>query len=255
MSSVREGLKKRFPDGTKLVGDVFRYAFRRRQEFGPELRYRRALALAQLGPGQRVLEVGHCGYQTIALARRVQHVTVCNISGVNRAIARLGPRNLEQVQADVCTYPFEPSSFDVALVIAVFEHIPDDGAAARNLCRALRPGGQLIVYVPDTDEHVAAWKRGEYPDHVRPGYTRDGLVDLLSGAGFDVVHCELGNGIYAAVAGDLYYWLAGRGSLFYSMPHVVVRPFMALSDFDNTRNGSLRWGLFCKAVKRQEPVC
>lgn len=246
---MKENLKRRFPNQTMALGDWYRWTFRRRQEYGPELRYKTALDLAELKTADVVLEVGHCSYETLTIARRVHSVIVCNISGINRAVQARGPRNLRQVKGDVCDFPFEPDFFDAAFVIAVFEHIPDDAAAARNLYRALKPGGRLIVYVPDTAEHIAAWRRGEYPDHVRPGYTPEGMRALLEQAGFKVAHCQLENGVYSAVAGEVYYGLSRRMPLLYQLPHFLIRPFMALAARDKLREGSLRWGLFACALK------
>lgn len=220
---MKELLKRRLPHQTVALADRGRWTFRRRQEYGPELRYTTALRLAQLAPSDVVLEVGHCSYQTISMARRVQSVLVCNISGVNRAVAVRGPKNLRQVIGDVCTYSFEPNSVDVEFVIAVLEHIPNDAAAMHNLHSVLKPNGRLVVYVPDTNEHLAAWQRGEYPDHVRPGYTRENLRSILESTGFQVTHCELEHGVYSAVAGDLYYGLGARIPFLYQLPHFLER--------------------------------
>ena len=250
MSGLRAALKRRFPRTTRTLADRWRWHLRPRHEFGTELRYRRILPLADPRPEDRVLEVGKCTYRTLALARRVRQVTVCDLGEVGRSVAAHGPRNLTQLQGDICTVDLAPESFDLAFAVAVFEHIPDDRAAARNLFRVLAPGGRLLVYVPDTDEHRAAWERGEYPDHVRPGYTTDGMRDLLAGAGFEVVHCALGNGAFSAVAGDLYQAVARRLPGFSRWPRVFALPFATLAAVDDRRPpGSLRWGVYAKAVK------
>ncbi len=250
----RERIKAAFPGASVYAADWVRYTFRTRQEFGPELRYSRAFRLAAPELDDEVLEVGHCSYQTIRMARRARRVTVCNLSGVNRAVAARGPRNLTQVKGDICNHPFADHSFDLAYCIAVLEHIPDDRAAAANLFRVLKPGGCLVVYVPDTDEHHAAWERGEYPDHVRPGYRSGQLRELLESVGFDVVRCELGNGAWAAVAGDVYYALSRWFPVLPRLPHLAVLPFIKAADLDARNPGSLRWGLFCLARRPADSV-
>ncbi len=52
------------------------------------------------------------------------------------------------VQADVCALPFENAGFDLVVANHVLEHVADDKAAMRELCRALKPGGQAIVQTP-----------------------------------------------------------------------------------------------------------
>lgn len=248
-STLRSKIKQLFPGVTRALADRYRWHLRMRNDFGAELRYHTALPLADLRPESRVLEVGHLTYKVLEMSKRVSSIVVCNITGINRAVAAHGPANVEQVVGDICTYPFPDASMDVCLAIAVLEHVEDDLAAAKNILRCLRPGGCFVAYVPDTDEHLAAWERGEYSDHVRPGYTREQMRDLLQRAGFEVAYCELVNGIYAAMAGKLYYAMMRRAPFLRQLPLFFARPFLRLATVDEQKPGSLRWGLYCKAVK------
>jgi SAM-dependent methyltransferase len=56
-------------------------------------------------------------------------------------------------QADITDLPFD-SEFDVVGCFDVLEHIPDDLAALSNLKKALKPGGLLLVSVP---QHMWLW--------------------------------------------------------------------------------------------------
>lgn len=63
------------------------------------------------------------------------------------------------VIASLTDLPIPPASFDMAVVLHVLEHIPDDSAAMRELARVLRPSGLAVVQVPlsdaaTTDEEV-----------------------------------------------------------------------------------------------------
>lgn len=49
---------------------------------------------------------------------------------------------------DVTALSFADQSFDHALTFDVLEHVPDSGAAFRELLRVLRPGGWLLLTVP-----------------------------------------------------------------------------------------------------------
>ncbi len=249
MPGIRAILKQRFPRLTAVLADRWRWHLRPRHDFGTEIRYRRALSLADLRPEDRVLEVGRCTYATVAVARRVAGITTCDLGKVGRSIAACGPPNLTQRQGDVCTLDLEDVSFDVVLAMAVLEHVADDSGAVANIFRLLAPGGRFVGYVPDTAEHRAAWERGEYPDHVRPGYTREAMRRLLADGGFEVVHCQLDNGPYTAVAGELYYRVARRLPTFARWPHCFIRPFVGLAGADDRRPTSPRWGLYFKAVK------
>jgi SAM-dependent methyltransferase len=56
---------------------------------------------------------------------------------------------------DACELPFPPESFDVAVAIEVFEHLFAPHDACVEIRRVLRPGGRLVVTVPN----VAHWKQ------------------------------------------------------------------------------------------------
>lgn len=58
--------------------------------------------------------------------------------------------------ADICEYPAEDDNFDVIYFNHVLEHIPDDVAALREVHRILKPGGLVILGVPN--EGAAFWQ-------------------------------------------------------------------------------------------------
>ena len=101
---------------------------------------------------------------------------------------------LADVQMDITAIDFPADSFDVILCSHVFEHVPDDAQAMRELCRVLRPTGWAILQVPillarteedptltDPEERL---RRFAQRDHVR-AYGPD-YADRLRAAGFDV---------------------------------------------------------------------
>jgi SAM-dependent methyltransferase len=58
--------------------------------------------------------------------------------------------------ADICNYPAEDDSFDLIYFNHVLEHIPDDAGALREVRRILKPGGLVILGVPN--EGAAFWQ-------------------------------------------------------------------------------------------------
>jgi SAM-dependent methyltransferase len=86
-------------------------------------------------------------------------------------------------QMDARRVPFE-MEFDVIGLFDVLEHIEEDELVIRELFRASRPGGGMMVTVP---QHPFLWSAvDEYACHKRR-YTRTELVDKVRRAGFDVV--------------------------------------------------------------------
>lgn len=85
--------------------------------------------------------------------------------------------------------PFEDGAFDQIIVVDFLEHIPDDHRFVRELARILRPGGQLIINVPNLRPgsllnrfRHAIGLTDEWHGHLRPGYSLDGLRQLLEPA-------------------------------------------------------------------------
>ena len=56
------------------------------------------------------------------------------------------PASSASVLADAEALPFRSNAFDVAIMDAVLEHIPDVGNAFREVSRVLKPGGLLVGY-------------------------------------------------------------------------------------------------------------
>ncbi len=132
-----------------------------------------------------VLEVG-CGngYVLAAIADGRPGVRVAGTdlseAGLRHARERMPHATL--VRADARALPFH-DEFDVAGAFDVLEHIAEDREVLASMGRALRPGGGLVVTVP---QH--RWLRSEtdrYSGHERR-YTRRELVAKVESAGFRV---------------------------------------------------------------------
>lgn len=89
--------------------------------------------------------------------------------------------------------PLPDHSFDLVVVIDFLEHIPDDRGFVSELRRILRDDGTLVVNVPHRKRwsairplRLALGLTDEQHGHLRPGYSRQELDDLLA-PGFHVV--------------------------------------------------------------------
>jgi 2-polyprenyl-3-methyl-5-hydroxy-6-metoxy-1,4-benzoquinol methylase len=111
------------------------------------------LRAMELAPTMSVADVGAgTGYFAVRLARAVPagDVTATDIEPnmvrfVNERARREGLPNLRAILAAQSDSGLARASFDRALVVHVWHHLPDRGAFARDLSAALRPGGRLFV--------------------------------------------------------------------------------------------------------------
>src|SRR6476646_1144190 len=113
------------------------------------------LALANLRPGQRALDVaGGSGDLAAGMARQVGSRGLVVLSDINAAmLARGRDRLIDEgfvdsvayVQADAERLPFPDSTFDCITIGFGLRNVTDKSAALASLRRALKPGGQLLV--------------------------------------------------------------------------------------------------------------
>jgi len=110
---------------------------------------RRAADLAQVGAGDRVLDVAAgTGDLTIELAARVApggEAVGCDFSPGMLELARRKAPQLRFVQGDALDLPFEDGAFDAATVGFGARNFSDLERGLRELARVVRPGGHVVV--------------------------------------------------------------------------------------------------------------
>ena len=134
------------------------------------------------GPG-RYLEIGcGTGYVLAMVEERFPALTLAGSEALESglALARRRVQRTELLALDARDLPYE-ATFDVVGAFDVLEHIAEDGLALQQIARALRPGGKLVLTVP---QHPWLWSPGDdYARHERR-YTRAELAGKLVAAGF-----------------------------------------------------------------------
>src|SRR5215470_15269592 len=113
------------------------------------------LALANLRPGQRALDVaGGSGDLAVGLARQVGARGFVVLSDINAAMLARGRDrlidagivgNVAFVQANAEQLPFSDATFDCITIGFGLRNVTDKPAALAAMRRALKPGGQLLV--------------------------------------------------------------------------------------------------------------
>jgi len=113
------------------------------------------LALANLRPGQRALDVaGGTGDLAAGLARQVGARGLVVLTDINASMLGRGrdrlidaglTSNVEYVQANAERLPFPDNTFDCITIGFGLRNVTDKAAALKSMQRTLRPGGQLLV--------------------------------------------------------------------------------------------------------------
>jgi SAM-dependent methyltransferase len=88
------------------------------------------------------------------------------------------------LQGSILSIPYASDEFDLVACTQVLEHIEEEGRAADELARVLRPGGHLLITVPHPP---APWPEAE---HVREGYTASDLERLFAVRGLALCHTD-----------------------------------------------------------------
>jgi SAM-dependent methyltransferase len=101
---------------------------------------------------------------------------------------RYARRHLPRVlvfQADAYKLPIE-RRFDVVIALDVIEHLDEDAAALREMFRVVKPGGGLVLTVP---QHEWLWSTTDEFSRHRRRYRRVDLLAKIRAAGFEVLRC------------------------------------------------------------------
>ena len=99
-------------------------------------------AFAAIPGGARVLSVGAGGSVGGLLATRA------SARGFDIVSIDIDPSRSPNIVGDICTISFAESSFDVAVLAEVLEHLHSPPAALKTVHAALKPGGRLILTTP-----------------------------------------------------------------------------------------------------------
>lgn len=93
------------------------------------------------------------------------------------------------------TLPYADGSFDITTALDVVEHLDDDIAGLKEMCRVTKSGGHSLIFVP-----AFMWLWGVQDDisHHRIRYTRKQIVERIEKSGFTVERATYANWTFFA---------------------------------------------------------
>ncbi|MBI3980146.1 MAG: class I SAM-dependent methyltransferase [Chloroflexi bacterium] len=164
--------------------------------------------------GGRLLDVG-CGSGDFLAAMARAGWTAVGLD-VAHAVVRacVAAHALPAVEAVAdLSMPFRAEAFDVITYWDVLEHLHDPRRALAEARRLVRPGGTLVVTVPDAASFQARlfgpyWQGFDAPRHLSM-FTRPTLARLLAETGWTVAEVSTFTGATRTFLLSLGWWLKG----------------------------------------------
>jgi len=161
----------------------------RKQFFGEGVR-RAAVAAAGIEPGMTVADIGTgTGFLAEAAIEAGARVIGVDLSEgmLAQVTGRLAGKAFEARQSEATTLPLAEGEVDAVLANMFLHHAEDPPAAIRQMARALKPGGRLVI--TDADTHTYEWLRTEQHDRwlgferadIRRWYEEAGLEQVTVG--------------------------------------------------------------------------
>ena len=193
-------------------------------------------AVAELRPGERVLDLGSGGgIDVILSARRVGptgraiglDMTDEMLELATRNAAEAGVDNVEFIRGTIESIPLPTASVDVVISNCVINLAADKAAVLREIARVLRPGGRVGVSDVVADDHLTPEERGERGSFVgcvagalsfaeyRAGLAAVGLTDVA----IEPTHA-VADGLHAAIVKAIKPVDAARQAALPPMPEL-----------------------------------
>lgn len=142
---------------------------------------------------ERVLDVG-CSLGYVLEAGRRLGLESAGLDISKHAVDRCRELGFEAETGTLERLPFSDGRFDVVVMKHVLEHTPDPARALEEVRRVLKPGGAVVIAVPNVDYWKGDKRRATYryyrPDDLGAQhyvyYSEATLSDRLVRSGFDV---------------------------------------------------------------------
>jgi 2-polyprenyl-3-methyl-5-hydroxy-6-metoxy-1,4-benzoquinol methylase len=211
---------------------------------------------------KKILDAG-CG-QGIMTFEFAQRLPDSHITGydIDQQLLERNRKIAEKIAVRNCTFEYEDltrmdveSRFDLIVSVDNLEHIQDDQDVLRRFCRALVPEGEVLIHVPG---YYRRWwffrwaVNFDVEGHVRPGYTKEEIVQKVEQAGLHVYESYYTYGWLETVTNNISYWITGA-RMRHKYLYAVAFPWLLLISYfgRNSRPGKGA-GVLVRA-RKQEP--
>ena len=151
----------RFYHPQAMAGDGAFYATLQQslgEDYYHEWKFENQLALDVMVPGEKVLDIG-CGIGNF-LIRAKDKATVTGLELNEKAIEVGRQRGLNILNEMIETHALNnPEHYDVVCFFQVLEHIYDVKSFLENALKVLKPGGKLVIGVPNNEPYFLGYDK------------------------------------------------------------------------------------------------
>ena len=222
--------------------------------------FRKAWLLAvldRISAGQNILDVGAGELRNKPLCQHLNYYSqdFCQYEGKGDGVAlQTGVWDTTKIDivSDITSIPSPDASFDVILCTEVLEHVPDPVAGLKEMCRLVKPAGQIILTVP-----FSSWTHFA-PFHFSSGLSRYWFEKHLNDLGFNIEELTPNGGWMDFVAQEIWRlpWIGrtyskralGWIALITALPLMLVLRLM--KSFDRGSSELVTFGWHVVARKR-----
>jgi O-antigen/teichoic acid export membrane protein/SAM-dependent methyltransferase len=161
---------------------------------------RQKWAYSWISPGETIADIGSSISPLLTLLEK-KYGKVIALDTDHASLEEIRRRfpHIRAIESSCLQIPMESCSCDTVLLLDVLEHVDDDRKAVDEIFRILKPGGQLILSVPNKGlfgfldpQNLTAKLRGEYSQEgEHRHYSEEDILELL-GSNFKIVRKHYG---------------------------------------------------------------
>lgn len=167
--------------------------------FARDLRSRKLFEAVAEQPLGTVLDVGGWDFYLTAEAHGARFTSWTVLDLPDKQPASIADPRIKFISGDGCNMDFPDGSFDTVLSVQVLEHVFDAQQMVAEMCRVLKPGGKLVLLVPQTSTlHMA-------PHHYY-NFTRYWVAEVLRRNNMETVSLLPLGGRWSSTASHLVYF-------------------------------------------------